>query len=143
MLEESRSPLSWQARAALWAVLGDLARPAWRLCKRSFGQLQSQLQPAGGQGGALAAHSLNPGLDAPCPGYLRGGVHGAVRSAPVTLGLGALIHLADSILFSLPSPLPASLPALPAGPPPPYSACSLAIPACPISINTRSLSLGA
>ncbi|KAH0511000.1 1,25-dihydroxyvitamin D(3) 24-hydroxylase, mitochondrial [Microtus ochrogaster] len=76
MLEDSRSPLACQAGAALRAVLGDLARPAWRLCKRSFGQLQGQLQPAGGQGGALAAHSLNPGLDAPCRGYLQGGVHG-------------------------------------------------------------------
>lgn len=77
MLEDARSPLAWQARAAFRAVLGDLARPVWRLCKRSFGLLQGRLQPAGGQGGALAAHPLNPGLDAPFLGYLRGGVHRA------------------------------------------------------------------
>lgn len=50
-------------------------------------------------------------------------------SVSVTRGPGALTHLADSILF--PHPPPASLPSLPAGSPPLYSACSLATSSMP------------
>lgn len=138
----ARSPLAWQARAAFRAVLRDLARPAWRLCKRSFGLLQGRLQPAGGgRGGVLAAHPLNPGLDAPFSGYLRGGVHGA-SAGP------AACRSPEAPAPSLTSLTPSSFHTRPPRPshpcqPVPLRSTQLAHwppPACPVSINTRSLS---
>lgn len=100
MLEEARSPLAWQARAAFRAVLGDLARPAWQLCKHS---LRAAARPAAAcrRAGRCALRApAEPWARCPFLDYLRGGVH-CVQSVGHP-GLGALTHLADSILFSLP-----------------------------------------
>lgn len=108
-------------QAQLWAP----ARPA-AACRR---RARRRARSAPAEPWARPAFlRLSPGWSPPVrlPGQQRVGHRGP----------GALTHLADSILF--PHPPPASLPA---GPPPPCSACSLATPACPASINTRSLCL--
>lgn len=133
---QARSPLSWQARAVFRTVLRNLARPEWRLCKRSLGLLQGRLQPAGGgRGGVLAAHPLNPGLDSPFSGYLRGGVHHGASAGP------AACRSPEAPAPSLTSLTPSSFHTRPPRPSHPcqsvplrpYSACSLATSSMPCS----------
>lgn len=101
---------------------GDCASAALGSCKAGC-----SLQEEGGRRARSAP--AEPWARRAFPRLSPGWSPRCVRGVSVTRGPGALTHLADSILF--PHPPPASLPSLPAGPPPPYSACSLATSSMP------------